>query len=88
MLQPKSLCHMNVIPPYRRSTLIPLVRQWTIVRKNSHQPRVWMELQDPKGRAMFPAKLLSHTASLTLRHTPRCMSLNNFQFLISKYSAM
>ena len=25
MLQPKSLCHMNVIPPYGRPALIPLV---------------------------------------------------------------
>ena len=27
-----------------------------------------MELQDPKGRAMFPAKLPSHTVSLPLQH--------------------
>ena len=36
-------------------------------------PRVWMELKEPKGRAMFPAKLPSHKVSLILHHTP-CMT--------------
>ena len=70
MLQPKSLCHMNVIPPYGRPALIPLVTSMDDNEKDSHQPLEWMELQDPMERAMFPVKLPSHTPSLTLQHSP------------------
>ena len=41
-----------------------------IVRKNSHHSLVWMELQNPKRRAMFLAKLPNHDVSQTLQHAP------------------
>ena len=44
MLQTKkSLCHMNVIPPYGRPALIPLVTSMDYSHnsvKNSHQPLI------------------------------------------------
>ena len=61
---------MNVIPPYGRPALIPLVTSMDDNEKQFTSPPVWIELQDPKGTAMFPAKLPSYTVSPTLQHTP------------------
>ena len=62
---------MNVIPPYGRPALIQLVTSMDDSEKEfASIPIVWMELQDPKGTATFPAKLPSYTVSLTLKNTP------------------
>ena len=66
MLHPKSQCYMNVIPPYGRPAFISLVSSMDDIEKEFTSIPSVDELHDPKGRAMFPAKLPSHTVSLNV----------------------
>ena len=66
---------------HRTSCLDPLVTSKDDNEKEyTSIPRVWMELKDPKGIAMFPAKLpiLQHTNSATYSlHDPSPKQLND-----------
>ena len=61
MLHPKSLCHMNVIPPYGRPALIRLVTSMDDSEKEFTSTPSVDGTARSKGRAMFPAELPSHT---------------------------